>query len=108
VLRAETIEHVLLCAQSYGGMIGTVVADRVPELLDGLVYIDALIPRDGDSAFDVMAEEGVRMFKSLADVDANRIEPPVEDTPQAGSYDARMTPHPYLSLAQPAHLTGVG
>jgi pimeloyl-ACP methyl ester carboxylesterase len=108
VLRAEMMEHVVLCAQSYGGMIGTMVADRVPEMLDRLVYIDALVPRDGDSAFDVMAEEGVALFKSLADVDANRVAPPVEGSPPPGSYDARLTAHPYLSLAQPARLTGAG
>ena len=48
------------------------------------------------------------MFKKLADQDANRIAPPVEGTPMPGSYDARMTAHPYLSLAQPARLTGAG
>ena len=108
VLGAERLEHVVLCAQSYGGIVGTVVADRVPELLDRLVYIDALIPRDGDSAFDVIPAEGVAVFKRLADQDANRIAPPVEGTPKPGSYDARMTALPYLSLAQPARLTGAG
>ena len=108
VLRAEAAEHVVLCAQSYGGMVGTLVADRVPELLDCIVYIDALLPRDGDSVFDVIAEEGVAMFKALADVNANRVAPPVEGTPKPGSYDARMTAHPYLSFVQPARLTGGG
>jgi pimeloyl-ACP methyl ester carboxylesterase len=108
VLRAERLEHVVLCGQSYGGMIGTIVADRVPELLDRLVYVDALIPRDGDSVFDVITEEGVAMFKKLADVDANRVAPPVEGTPRPGSYDSRLTAHPYLALASPARLTSAG
>jgi pimeloyl-ACP methyl ester carboxylesterase len=50
VLRWEDLERVILCGHSYGGMVVTGVADRAPERLAQLVYIDAFVPRDGQSA----------------------------------------------------------
>ena len=34
---------------SYGGMIITGVAERMPERLSHLVYLDAWVPRDGEA-----------------------------------------------------------
>src|SRR5215203_1442441 len=48
VLEAERIEDAVLVGHSYGGMVITGVADRVPERVDALVYVDAFVPRDGD------------------------------------------------------------
>ncbi len=43
------LEGVVLCGHSYGGMIITGVAERVPERIAALVYLDAFIPEDGQS-----------------------------------------------------------
>jgi pimeloyl-ACP methyl ester carboxylesterase len=34
---------------SYAGMIGTAVADRMPERIKHLVYVDAVVPKPGES-----------------------------------------------------------
>ncbi|MEI6108250.1 MAG: alpha/beta hydrolase, partial [Opitutae bacterium] len=41
---------VILLGHSYGGMVITGVADRIPERISRLVYLDAFVPNDGDSA----------------------------------------------------------
>lgn len=54
VLHWEDLEQVILCGHSYGGMVITGVADRAAERLAHLVYIDAFVPRDGQSANDLI------------------------------------------------------
>ena len=50
LLRYERLERVVLVGHSYGGMVITGVAERVAERIDRLVYLDAFVPRDGESA----------------------------------------------------------
>ncbi len=53
LLRYEDLHQVVLACQSYGGMVATGVADRMPERLAHLVYLNALVPEDGQSVFDL-------------------------------------------------------
>ena len=46
---AEEMDEVILVAHSYAGMLGTAVADRRPERLRHLVYLDAVLPQPGES-----------------------------------------------------------
>jgi pimeloyl-ACP methyl ester carboxylesterase len=46
---AEELRDVVLAVHSYAGMIGTAIADRMPERLKHLVYVDAVVPRPGES-----------------------------------------------------------
>jgi pimeloyl-ACP methyl ester carboxylesterase len=46
VLEFEDLRDVILVGWSYGGMVITGVADRVPERIAHLVYLDADTPRD--------------------------------------------------------------
>ncbi|MBX3585837.1 MAG: alpha/beta hydrolase [Ramlibacter sp.] len=48
-LEAEELEDVVLAVHSYAGMIGTALADRMPRRLRHLVYVDAVVPRPGES-----------------------------------------------------------
>jgi pimeloyl-ACP methyl ester carboxylesterase len=57
VLEAERIEDAVLVGHSYGGMVIIGVADRVPERVDTLVYVDAFVPRDGDAAWDFATDD---------------------------------------------------
>lgn len=50
VIRFENLHDVILVGHSYGGMVITGVADRVPERISRLVYLDALLPLTGESA----------------------------------------------------------
>ena len=46
----ENLRDVVLVGHSYGGMVITGVADRIPERLKRVVYLDAFLPEDGESA----------------------------------------------------------
>src|SRR5215475_12852732 len=43
VLQFEDLRNVILIGHSYGGMVATGVADRAPERLAQLVYLDAFV-----------------------------------------------------------------
>ena len=45
----EDLHDIILVGHSYGGMVITGVADRVPDRIKRLVYLDALLPNDGES-----------------------------------------------------------
>ena len=42
--------HHVLVGHSYGGMVITGVADRIPERIRRLVYLDAFLPESGETA----------------------------------------------------------
>ena len=49
VLEFEDLRDVILIGHSYGGMVATGVADRAAGRIAQLVYLDAFVPRHGDS-----------------------------------------------------------
>lgn len=57
VLEFEDLNDVILAGHSSGGMVVTGVADRVPDRLRHVVYIDAMIPRDNQSLLDLIGPE---------------------------------------------------
>ncbi|QVQ51463.1 alpha/beta fold hydrolase [Spiractinospora alimapuensis] len=54
VLEEEDLSDVVLVGHSYAGFVITGVADRVPERIRHLVYLDAVVPREGKSVADVL------------------------------------------------------
>lgn len=48
-IEAEELQDVVLAVHSYAGMLGTAVADRMPQRLRHLAYVDAVVPRPGES-----------------------------------------------------------
>src|SRR5262249_49191530 len=49
LVRYERLQDAVLVGHSYGGMMITGVADRMPEIAKALVYCDAVVPEDGDT-----------------------------------------------------------
>jgi pimeloyl-ACP methyl ester carboxylesterase len=49
----EDLSDIILVGHSYGGMVVTGVADRMPERIQHLVYLDAFLPADGQSLYDM-------------------------------------------------------
>jgi len=45
----EDLHDVVLVGHSYGGMVITGVADRIPDRIKCVIYLDALLPEDGES-----------------------------------------------------------
>ena len=54
VIEYEDLRNFVLVGHSYGGMVATGVADRVPERVRQLVYLDAFVPGDGQSLSDLV------------------------------------------------------
>jgi pimeloyl-ACP methyl ester carboxylesterase len=54
VIDCEDLHDLVLVGHSYGGMVATGVADRVPERIAKLVYLDAFVPESGQSLFDLV------------------------------------------------------
>jgi pimeloyl-ACP methyl ester carboxylesterase len=54
VLEFEDLRNAVLVGNSSAGMVITGVADRVPERVAHLIYLDAFVPEDGQSMLDVI------------------------------------------------------
>ena len=57
LIKWEELNDIVLCGHSYGGCVVTGVADRIPEHIRSLVYLDAFVPEDGDTQFQHLSEE---------------------------------------------------
>jgi len=53
VIEFEGLTDIALLGHSYGGMVATGVADRVPERVKQLIYLDAFVPGNGQSLLDL-------------------------------------------------------
>ncbi|MFQ5435273.1 MAG: alpha/beta fold hydrolase, partial [Anaerolineae bacterium] len=51
LIEKEDLSHVILVGHSYSGLVITGVADRLPERVSQLVYLDAFIPENNQSLF---------------------------------------------------------
>ena len=54
----EDLHDVILMGHSYGGMVITGVADRLPDRISRLVYVDAFVPNDGESVMSLASTRG--------------------------------------------------
>jgi pimeloyl-ACP methyl ester carboxylesterase len=61
VILYEELRDVVLVGHSYGGMVVGGVADRLPERIRRLVYLDAFVPQDGRSFNDIAGGRGQRV-----------------------------------------------
>ena len=66
VLRYEDLRGVVLVGHSYGGMVVTGVAERVPERIARLVYLDAFMPEDGQRLADLFPPAVVAWLEERA------------------------------------------
>ena len=53
VIKYEDLRDIVLVGHSYGGMVATGVADRARDRVTQLIYVDAFVPGDGQSLFDL-------------------------------------------------------
>ena len=67
VLELEDLRHVILVGNSSGGMVITGVAERVPERLEQVVYLDAFVPENGQSLVDLLSAERRQGMKDLVE-----------------------------------------
>ena len=49
-------DDLVLVGHSYGGMVITGVADRIRERITSMVFVDAVVPQDGEACWDIVDE----------------------------------------------------
>ena len=110
VLFYEDLTDVILVGHSYGGMVATGVADRASDRIKKVVYLDAFVPRDGQSlsALIPSREDGPTGGPPPAD---GWLVPPMPPSSDASPEDlawvtARRGPHPRKTMDDPIKLTG--
>lgn len=95
----ENIANIILCGHSYGGMVIAGVADKIPERIYALVYIDAYVPEDGDSCWTLTSEAYRHLFVAGAGKDGFTVAVPP-------GLDNRRRPHPLATFMQHLQLNG--
>ncbi|HEY6503337.1 MAG TPA: alpha/beta fold hydrolase [Chitinophagaceae bacterium] len=85
----EDLHDIILVGHSYGGMVITGVADSVPDRIRKLIYLDAFVPENGESALGPGADGIKRMV-----VNGFVVPPWVP----AGKLPPKDVPHPYKTL----------
>lgn len=112
VIEAEELEGVILVGHSFAGGPISVVADRGPEALKHLIYLDAVLLENGQNAFGKLDQAIVARRVKLAQEtsDGLSIPPPppsafgVTDKHDAEWLQRRLTPHPLNSYQEPIRL----
>jgi pimeloyl-ACP methyl ester carboxylesterase len=110
VLFYEDLHDVILAGHSYGGMVITGVADRMPERIAQLVYLDAAVPSDGESLSDGWSSERRAELLARVERDPNgwrlkRHQQPPNPPELAEWALARRVDQPLKTFLQPIRLT---
>lgn len=111
VLTFEDLRDVVLVGHSFGGNSISGVADRMPERLRRLVYLDALILEPGQSVFGLLPKDVVEARLKAAEASGGLGIAPlpasafgIVDAEQASFVQARLTPHPLGTYVSPLRL----
>ena len=110
VILNEELDDVVLVGHSFAGPVITGVADRMPERLRQLVYLDAIVVGHGQSALSLFSEEVQRERRRTTDVEGLRMAIPdpakfgVTDPMQVAWLHRRLTPHPLNADTEPLQL----
>ncbi|HYD24396.1 MAG TPA: alpha/beta hydrolase [Croceibacterium sp.] len=97
-------DRFILGGHSYGGMVITGVATRLGARIDAIAYIDAFLPGDGESLWDVTGE-----YEHAWYIDSQKWTPGL--VAPIGSVDFEPVPgqlgrHPLLTLTEAVRYTG--
>jgi pimeloyl-ACP methyl ester carboxylesterase len=65
VLKEEDLRDVVLVGHSSSGAVITGVADRAPERLAQVIYLDAFVPDDGEAVLDLVTPDRRRALEQL-------------------------------------------
>jgi len=109
----EELNDIVLCGHSYGGCVVTGVADRIPERIRSLVYLDAFVPEDGDTQFQHLSEELAKhTLEGTKKVGDGWKTPPIPaavfnvNAADREWVDRLCTMHPFAAIEQRLRLTG--
>ena len=99
-IESAGFDRFVLAGHSYGGMVITGVATKLGARIDALVYIDAFLPADGQSLWDITGDYEHRHY-----IDAQRDTPGLVG-PLPGVTGVGVGRHPLLTLIEPVRFTG--
>lgn len=115
VLEAEDLEDVTLVGHSYGGIVASAVADRAPARVTRLVYLDAVVARDGESMYDRLPAQLKAHFETHAKqggdgwyVPVSAVSPKflgLKDEADIRWVMPKLTPHPICTFGEPVRLS---
>lgn len=115
LIEFEDLQGVILAGHSYGGVVITGTADRVPDRIGHLVFLDAAIPAHGESLASVTpAMERLAAKNRTVDGVELGLWPDDEmtqaiyglgDCALAEWARARLTPHPWRTFTEPLILS---
>ncbi|HEX6339587.1 alpha/beta fold hydrolase [Umezawaea sp.] len=113
LITGEDLTDVVLVGHSYAGLVVSSAANRVPDRIGRLVYLDAMVPEHGETAADVMPMSRFLIDLALGSESGWRV-PPLPETPDGlfGVTDpddlawlrSMLSDQPVLCLQQPVHL----
>ncbi|KPI05526.1 hypothetical protein OK074_4445 [Actinobacteria bacterium OK074] len=86
LILAEDLTDVVLVGHSYAGLVVSAAANQVPERIAQLVYLDAMVPEDGESAADVQPVTRSLIDLALRSESGWRVPPLPELPPPAGLF----------------------
>ncbi len=99
VLRFEDLRDVILVGHSYGGMVISGVAEQMPQRIEELVFFDAMVPYDGESAVGATGEIVRERMEIQVDEEGDGWLIPVQHGPN--DVPAKNTPHPWKTWTDP-------
>jgi pimeloyl-ACP methyl ester carboxylesterase len=112
VFHYENLNDVVLAGHSYGGMVITGVADQIAERIAALVYLDAFLPEDGQSLFDInIPANSQRFIANAGGIGGLAVPAPPAaffnvNAADAARVDALATPFPLGAFTEKIKLTG--
>jgi len=105
----EDLTEIVLVAHSYGGMVVTGAAEELHERIARLVYLDAFVPRGGESALDLTRPSIRATLLRMAEEEGDGWYVPkptdlrfygLPDDPSVGWVAKRVTGQPLATYAQ--------
>jgi pimeloyl-ACP methyl ester carboxylesterase len=116
VLEYEDVRDAVLVGHSYSGVVISGVAEVASERVAQLVYLDAFVPEEGRTTFDLLPAERVAVFEQAARENGDGWLVPlpwegalagwgVTDPEDLRWMVPRMTPQPLATFVQPAGST---
>lgn len=115
-VRSHSPRPVVLISHSYSGMVTASAADRIGDQVIGLVHVGAFVPSSGRSLLDDWGDSAAARAQERADIEAagglwraparSMLDHETDMAPSDRDLLAsKFTPHPGLSILDPAELS---
>jgi len=108
----EDLRDVVVVGHSYGGIVIGQAADRMPDRISALVFLDAYVPEDGKSLSDYLPDRGSEARQMANDygdgwkVPAKKAASFGVNAADVDWVDRKCTMHPLCCFETPARITG--